>query len=335
VTSTATAQRTLSGLLAAVGGRVVALAMSKDPHGKVTLLLFRPGEDLPCYVAKVPTGDAAVRDIEREAAALRRLGALDLGPLARTVPTLVAVAEHRGRPVLVTTALPGRQMLADYHTWRHTARPAPVEADFRAAGDWLTQVHHLTSGRPVNLATMLDGVDAVIARRFGRDPETTADLEYLAALRDRLADHSVPQVLAHHDYWPGNLLVAQGRVCGVIDWEAATPEGLAARDLARFATAYSLYLDRHTRSGRSVPGHPGLRCGVWGVGLDHAITGDGWYPELVRQFVGEGLQRVGVPASCARTVMLAEIACIAAEADHPDFARNHLRVFRRLRRAVP
>jgi hypothetical protein len=30
-------------------------------------------------------------------------------------------------------------------------------------------------------------------------------------------------------------------------------------------------------------------------------------------------------------VLLAEIARIAAEADHPDFARNHLLVYRRLR----
>jgi hypothetical protein len=29
-------------------------------------------------------------------------------------------------------------------------------------------------------------------------------------------------------------------------------------------------------------------------------------------------------------VVLAEIACIAAEADHPEFAKNHLLLLRRL-----
>jgi len=121
-------------------------------------------------------------------------------------------------------------------------------------------------------------------------------------------------------------------VRGVIDWENSRPDGLPTRDLARFVIAYSLYLDRHTRPGRRVSGHRGLVAGEWGAGVEYAIKGTGWYPELAQRFVSDGLQRLGVPSDRCRDVMLAEIACIAADADHPDFAWNHLLLLRRLSR---
>lgn len=331
MTSTITARRTLDDLIADADGRIVCLAMSKDPNAKVSVLLFGPGEDLPRYVAKVPTTDAAVRRIQLEAGSLTRIRRRGLGPLEATIPRIVTMAEHQGRPVLVTTALPGRVMLAAYHTWRHTARPAAVQADFDAAGQWLAELQRRTSRGGSDLASMLDGTAAVVARRFGDDPGTAADLDQLSAVRDRLAGHQVSQVVVHGDFWPGNMLMADGRVCGVIDWEAAQPDGVPTRDLARFVITYSLYLDRHTRPGHHVAGHPGLRAARWGAGLEYAMNGTGWYPELARRFVTDGLERLGVPAGCWRDVLLAEIAYIAGEADHPDFAQNHVLLFRRLR----
>jgi aminoglycoside phosphotransferase len=334
VTPTTAATQTLTDLVETAAGRVVCVSMSKDPNAKVTVLLFRPGESAPAQVAKVPTTDLAAASVEAEAAVLRALRCIELGPLADTVPELLAVADDGGRPVLVTTALPGRQMLAAYHTWRHTARPRAVRADFAAAGSWLAELAQRTSSGHADLATMLEGTGEVIERRFAGDRAVAADLESLSDLRGRLAGHLVPKVAVHHDFWPGNLLVAGGRLCGVIDWESARLGGLAVRDLAHFAITYSLYLDRHTRPGRRVPGHPALRAGVWGAGLDYAVTGTGWYPALVGQFVVDGLERLGVPGSLARAVLLAEIACIAAEADHPQFAMNTLLAYRRLSRAM-
>lgn len=334
MTATITPRQSLAELIDDMGGRVACLALSKDPNAKVTLLLFRPGQDLPSYVAKVPSTDDAVRSVQLEADALAQLDRGALGPLGETVPQVVAMTEHLGRPVLITTALPGRVMLAAYHTWRHTARPALVGADYAAAGQWLAELHSRTSSGQSSLSTMLDGTGARILSRFGDDPQTAADVEHLSALGDRLAGHQVPNVVVHGDFWPGNLLIGAGRVSGAIDWEAARPAGLPTRDLARFMITYSLYLDRHTRHGRRVPGHPGLRADRWGAGLDYAISGTGWYPDLARRFVADGLARLGVPPACARDVLLAEIARIAAEADHPDFARNHLLVYRRITAAA-
>jgi aminoglycoside phosphotransferase (APT) family kinase protein len=281
-------------------------------------------------VAKVPTTDVAARSVEREAEQLTEVAGRPLGPVSATIPKVVATVEHLGRPVLVMTAMPGQSMLAAYHSWRHTARATMVSADFAAAGHWLAGLQGATASEPVSLAQMLDGVADVIGRRFDGEPGADADLADLADLRGRLTGHRTPQSIVHGDFWPGNLLVERGQVLGVIDWEAARPAGTPARDLARFVTSYSLYLDRHTRPGHRVAGHPGLRADRWGAGVQYAVDGAGWYPDLARSFVKSGLERLGVSPACWRDVLLADLAVTAATADHHEFARNHLLVFRRL-----
>lgn len=330
MTATVTSRRTLSDLVHDCHGRVVCLAMSKDPNAKMTILLFSSGEDQPTHAAKVPTTSVAAGKVRQETIVLVSLDREKLGPISGTVPEVAEVVEHMGWPVLVTTALPGRLMLASYHQWRHTARPLSVKSDFEAAGRWLAIFQRKMSIGSTKLAGMTDGLTAELALRFGHEVITDEDVEILLSLHDRLDRHSVARGLVHGDFWPGNLLMKDGQVSGVIDWEGACPDGLLTRDLARFAIAYSLYLDRHTRSGRRVAGHAGLRAGTWGAGLEYAVNGSGWYPELVQQFMAEGLHRLGVDASCARDVILAEIACIAAEADNPEFAKSHLRLLRRL-----
>jgi aminoglycoside phosphotransferase (APT) family kinase protein len=333
MTASVMSRRTLSDVVHDSDGRVVCLAMSKDPNAKVTILLFAPGEDRPRYAAKVPTTSAAAGKVRHEAMVLASLDRDRLGAISWTIPEVAEMVEHMGWPVLVTTALPGRVMLASYHQWRHTARPLSVKDDFEAAGRWLMEFQREPAMPDANLAEMTDGVAAELARRFGDDAFTTGDVEALVTIHDRLDGHQVGRGLVHGDFWPGNLLMSDGGVSGVIDWECSRPDGLLTRDLARFAIAYSLYLDRHTRSGRRVPGHAGLRAGTWGAGLEYAMKGSGWYPELMRQFMSEGLQRLGVDPSCADDVIRAEIACIAAEADDPEFAMSHLHLLRRLVRA--
>jgi hypothetical protein len=177
---------------------------------------------------------------------------------------------------------------------------------------------------------MLDGVAESIGRRYGSQPGIHADLAELGHLQGRLAACRTPGSIVHGDFWPGNIMAGSGRVLGVIDWENARLTGTPARDLARFVTTYSLYLDRHTRPGHRVTGHPGLCAGRWGAGVEYAIDGVGWYPDLARSFVMTSLERLGASRSCWRDVLLADLAIMAADADHDEFARNHLLAFRRL-----
>jgi aminoglycoside phosphotransferase (APT) family kinase protein len=327
----------LASFVGAIGGRAACLALSRDPNAKLTILLFPPGADRPAFVVKVPTSDVAARSVEREAARLTELADLadladlaggELGAVSGTVPRVVALLEHLGRTVLVTTALPGRSMLAGYHSWRHTARRGSVAADFAAAGAWLSAFHLAVDARRTE---PMGPVAEAIRARFGGREGVAEDAARAEDLRRRLAGFPVPAGVVHGDFWPGNLLVRDGAVSGVIDWEMARLDGPATADLARFVTAYSLYLDRHTRPGRRVPGHEGLRAGRWGSGVDYVMNGTGWYPALARAFVREGLERLGVPGSCWRDVLLADLVAIAAEADHGEFAWNHLLAFRRLR----
>ena len=256
--------RTLAAFIDQTGGRAACLALSRDPNAKVTILLFPPGAARPAYVAKVPTTDAAALSVEREAERLAEVGDRVAGPVSATIPELVATVEHLGRPVLVMTALPGQSMLAAYHSWRHTARREAVAADFAAAGDWLAGLHSAVGAKgavgangQASVARMLDGVADVLGHRFGGQPGADADLAQLAALRGRLEGHRTPQSVVHGDFWAGNLLTERGRVLGVIDWEHACLTGSPVRDLARFATSYSLYLDRHTRHGTPGSRPPG------------------------------------------------------------------------------
>ena len=126
----------------------------------------------------------------------------------------------------------------------------------------------------------------------------------------------------HGDYWFGNLLVDGDRVVGVVDWEAGALAGEPLRDVARFAVSYALYLDRHARPGRRVPGHPGLRADSWGVGIARAVAGEGWFGDLVREYVQAALGRLGRPESLWPDVLLAGVAEVAATADHDDFAAS-------------
>jgi Phosphotransferase enzyme family len=319
----------LTSFIGEVGGRAACLALSRDPNAKLTILLFPPGAERPAFVVKVPTSDVAARSVDRETARLSDLADCDLGAVSGTVPRVVARLEHHGRPVLVTTALPGRSMLAGYHSWRHTARRGAVAADFAAAGAWLSALHRFTTG--ARRTEAMGSVAEAIRDRFGGRGGGAEDAACAEGLRQRLAGYPVPAGVVHGDFWPGNLLGRDGEVSGVIDWEMARLDGPVTSDLARFVIAYSLYLDRHTRPGRRVSGHQGLRAGPWGSGVDYVMNGTGWYPGLARAFVREGLERLGMPGSCWRDVLLADLVAIAAEADHAEFAWNHLLVFRRLR----
>ena len=129
--------------------------------------------------------------------------------------------------------------------------------------------------------------------------------------------------MVHGDFWAGNLLISHDTVTGVVDWAAAELSGEPLRDVVRFALSYSLYLDRHTRPGRRVPGHPGLRADGWGAGIRYGLSGQGWYGQLVRGFVESALVRLGAPAGLWRAALLAGLGEIAATADHADFAIQH------------
>ena len=324
----------LAQLLDAPGLRAVVAGTSKDPNAKVTVLLIREGDEQPAIVAKVPTTDGAAVAVERERELLGAIEQLDLGPLRPTVPGVIGTVEWRGRRVLLTTGMSGSPMSTTYHRWRHNGSSAAVIADFRAAGDWLETFQERTA-TALGAGPNESDLSRLLRRRFAAHPGLGEALELLRDLEGSIADADLPPSAVQGDFWFGNLLLANRTVSGVVDWEHGVLVGQPARDWARFAIGYALYLDRHTAAGRPVRGHRGLRAGAWGAGVVHAMEGVGWFPSLFSAFLQRGLTRLGGPPRLWRHVALVGLAEVAAVADHDAFAERHLELFQRLAGRTP
>ena len=310
------------------GLQPVVVGLSKDPNAKVTVLLVSPGSGRTRLAVKVPTTDGAAVAIEAELRALAEIRPLLPHELRDTLPRVVDVADYDGRPAVVASAVPGTPMTVAYMRRGHTRSRARVAGDLAAVDRWLSSFQDSTAaaGRSID---MDGGVTSRLGRRFADDPEVDWYLECLAEIHARLERETVPRTAVHGDLWFGNVLLGAGGVSGVVDWEAGSGAGEPVRDLVRFAVMYALYLDRRTRAGREVAGHPGLRAGSWGAALEFALDGMGWFPELFRRFLQTGLARLGAPPECWRDATLAGIAEVAALTDDPAFARQHLELFLR------
>ncbi len=307
----------------------VVLALSKDPNGKLTILLIPRGSSRPSLAVKVPTTETAEASIAAERRVLSELRPRMPDTLLATIPSIANLPGVDAHSVLATSALPGSPMTTRYHAWRHLATEVAVQADFTAAEAWLARFQRATAGRSEPL-DMDSGRSAVLRRRFARDPSVDGVLARLGAIHARLRGSQTPRTAVHGDFWFGNLLLVGAEISGVIDWEAGEMSGEPVRDLVRFGLAYALYLDRHTRAGRRVAGHPGLRAGEWGCGIEFALLREGWFPNLYRKFVRDGLARLGADPECWRDATLAGIAEVAATADDDAFAGLHWRLFDRL-----
>jgi aminoglycoside phosphotransferase len=320
--------RPLWEYVARTGLRSLVVCDSKNPNAKITVLLVSPATGRLVLAAKVPTTDAAARAVAAEAQVLLELEAIGRD-MSGAIPRIVEIVEFEGRSGIVTTAMDGVPMKTSYLRFRHTARPATVAADFGVVESWIAELQRRTAGRSAPLE-MDAGVSTRLASRFSDREGVRDDLDRLAEIYANLRRNSVPRTTVHGDLWIGNVLVSANRVSGVVDWEGAAISGEPVRDLARFGLMYALFLDRRTRAGRRVPGHPVLRSGDWGAGVAYAIDGTGWFPALFRRFLQEGLARLGASPSSWRDAVLAGIAEIAAFADADDFARRHFELFHRL-----
>jgi aminoglycoside phosphotransferase (APT) family kinase protein len=309
----------------------LVIGLSRDPNAKVTCLLVSRATGRPALAVKVPTTDTAAAAVEAEMQVLAAVRARAPESLGETLPRVVDVVEHEGRAAAVMTAVAGRPMTVAYMRRRHTGTRGRVAADLAAVGAWLADFQRATAGAAGTL-DMDGGVALRLERRFADEHDLAEDLERLEDIHARLARRVVRRTSVHGDFWFGNVLVQDGRVSGVVDWEAGAANGEPVRDLVRFALIYALYLDRRTRAGRSVPGHAGLRAGTWGAALEFALDGAGWFPQLFRRFLQDGLSRLGASPEDWRDAALAGVAEVAALTDHPDFARHHLELFRRVAR---
>jgi hypothetical protein len=323
--------RPLCELIRRSGLRSLVLGLSKDPNAKVTVVLLSPRSGRPVLAVKAATTDVAARAVEAEARILEHVHSLAPRQALATVPKVVEIVDFEGRPALVTTAVPGTPLTVSYMSWRHTASRSRAAGDFDAVRGWIADLQHGTA-RGDSPLDMDGGVRQRLTDRFRGDPQLAEDVARLEDIHGRLSTHTTPRTVVHGDLWLGNVLMTRGRATGVVDWEAGAASGEPVRDLVRFAHMYGLYLDRRTRRGRRVAGHPALRAEAPGAGVQYALEGTGWFPELFSGFIGDGLARLGASPDAWRDAAVAGIAEVAAVTDDDGFARLHLELFRRVTR---
>jgi aminoglycoside phosphotransferase (APT) family kinase protein len=311
------------------GLRSVVLGASKDPNAKVSILLVSPATGRAELVVKLATTDLAGLAVEREQRTLEAVRALLPDSLLATLPCPIEMVEFDGRPAMVATAVPGTPMTVSYLRRGHTADRGRVASDLARGAAWLRAIHDSTATSPGPIRLAAD-VRTTLFRRYPDEPPQGPVSMALAEIDARLSAAVTPQTVVHGDFWFGNVLLEDGRLPGVVDWESADASGEPVRDLARFAVSYALYLDHRTRRGRQVAGHPGLRADKWGAAVEFALEGTGWFPELLRGFLESGLRRLGAAESLWRDLALVGIAELAARSDDDDFARRSLDLLRRL-----
>lgn len=314
--------------------RMAVLGASRDPNGKVTVLVLPDDPGLPRLAIKVPTTAAGAAAVARERRMLDALHSLGSSVIRSTAPLPVETVSAAGFDAMVLTLLPGTPMTTLYHRWRHTRSPRRVARDLGAVAEWLTRFHQETADSEA-CVEMDGGTVQRLRERFRDEPDLSEVLARVERACATLRRHRAPRTAVHGDLWCGNVLVGDGAVTGVVDWEEAELRGEPLRDLARFALTYALYLDRHTRPGALVAGHPGLRATTWGCGIDYLLDGDGWICDLLRAFLRLGMRRLGVPGDLWRDAVVAGVAEVAARADDDGFAREHVRVLARMAPTAP
>lgn len=324
----ATSRRDLLDIVGDPTVRLAVLGASRDPNGKLTVLVL-PDPPGPRVVIKVPTTAAGAAAVARERRVLEALHGMDSSVIDMTAPVPLESVSAAGFEAMVLTLLPGTPMSTLYHRWGHTRSAHRVARDLGAVTEWLIRLHSETADGDAQV-DMDGGTVQRLSQRFGDEPGLATVVERVERACATLHGHRSPRTVVHGDLWCGNVLVRDGAVSGVVDWEEAELRGEPLRDLARFALTYALYLDRHTRPGARVAGHPGLTAGTWGCGIDHLLSGSGWICDLLRAFLRLGMRRLGVPGELWPEVIVAGLAEVAARADDDRFARHHLRLLARM-----
>jgi aminoglycoside phosphotransferase (APT) family kinase protein len=177
-------------------------------------LLVMPAETAFLRVAIGP----ARHQLDRQFGILTRLQA---APLPASVLTRVPWPLGRGRRGLVDWSLerrlPGR-----------TPHPQLAPAVVGECVDFLVDLHRSTSAAAGNGHGTIRANAEVVAAACGGE-----ESRLLARLADRAECRldGYPRGFGHGDFYRGNLLVAGGRLVGVIDWDTATPDSLPFLDL--------------------------------------------------------------------------------------------------------
>jgi len=204
----------------------------------LTLLLFRPGEANPCYVAKRPCGPQHTPHLLAEAEGLKQawrfVEATDLAP---TIPEILVCEDGVTGWLLLETALPGKSMvnLLRAPLRREINRSRRV---LQCAFDWLARFHvRAMAYVPQDGGRLGEYLVAASGGATSEQPFREAEelVQASAARLEELTGGNCALSLCHGDYHPFNLL-ANSEGVGVCDW-GESHVGVPLLDPCRLFTA--------------------------------------------------------------------------------------------------
>jgi hypothetical protein len=322
----------------------IVIAVDYAPAAKATLLLFS-ADGRPCLVAKLARSPETEPALVAEYTALLDVWSARPPSVTAELPHPLALERIAGRLVMLSTAVRGTPLTIRYYAPGHVRHPGRVAADLAVAGSWLARFQAETRSGTMTLGP--EAFEEWILPTFHRYRAEAGWSGWESDLLDHLSDlctllsgTRVPVVAVHGDYAPANILLDAGRVSGVVDWELGRGAGLPFSDLFKFAASYGSYLDRASPPARgSLAGHPGWsqvrdRWGTvpgWtnGTGILYAFFGLGWFPDLVRSYLGAHLRRLGAPPATVRLFLPVFLAEQVLALEEPVY-RNGYRTLLRL-----
>lgn len=179
--------------------------------------LIHGGQDWPVVFREHQPGEIKVGDLDNPGA-LGDAGAA----IARKEYHLLQRLGELNFPIAAPLYLDdtNRFLVTEFVVGDPFVDPSEVTSALDQMVDLLVRLHRLD-------VQSLEGVELTapedpIARLSTCLPESDSGSQLGSLLKDRsIRVHSNPAVLIHGDYWPGNVLWADGKLAALIDWEDA------------------------------------------------------------------------------------------------------------------
>ena len=197
---------------------------------KLIWYLFAPDATVPELVLKMTRDPAFNNRLENEVATLRLLEGVDLGPSVE-VPRASSLRSAAGLAIAVESSVDGEPFAAK-------ASMEPDDPALATAVDWLTRLGVATRA-PAPPAALRDALTTNLDRCTKLYDLTSRERAFLAARIERVVDLGCPTVLMHGDPGTWNLLLTSDSRLGILDWEAAEPDGLPLWDLFHLLRSYA------------------------------------------------------------------------------------------------
>jgi len=197
---------------------------------KVIWYLFAPDAAVPDLVLKMTRDSAFNNRLENEVAMLRRLEEVDLGPNVQ-VPRASTLGSSAGLAIAVESSVEGEPFAAQ-------ASLEPDDPALAIAVDALTRLGAATKA-PASATALRDALTVNLDRCNRLYELTSRERAFLTTRIERVVDLDCPTVLMHGDPGTWNLLLTPDSRLGILDWEAAEPDGLPLWDLFHLLRSYA------------------------------------------------------------------------------------------------